>query len=99
MQNIGPWTEEVLNSLEGIERPAANPFLFEKIKYRMEAGRGSAHTYSGARLAGWAVAILLIVAANGFSIANKIQKEKHILHTELYRAIAPEIQTQIIYNY
>ena len=31
--------DDILKSLDGIERAAANPFLFEKIKHRMEARR------------------------------------------------------------
>ncbi|OJW80945.1 MAG: hypothetical protein BGO69_19880 [Bacteroidetes bacterium 46-16] len=93
------WVDGILQSLEGIERPGVNPFLYEKIKYRMDAGDTAGRTYGTRRVVGWAIATLMIIALNGFSIINKIQQEKHILHTEVYNALAPEMQLQTIYNY
>ena len=72
------WVDEVMSSLSGIEKPAANPFLYEKIRHRMAAGSQAAIARRPGPLVGWAIAILLVIAANGFSIINKIKQEKHI---------------------
>lgn len=86
-------------SAKRIERPMGNPFLYEKIKYRMQERGGPAYTFGKTKAIGWALAAVLLLALNGISIMNKIGREKHILHTEAYNAIAPEMQTQTIYNY
>ena len=98
-QHKEQWINEVMASVEGMERPDANPFLYEKIKYRMEQGSNVRHSFNRTSVVGWAAAVVMLLAINGVSIVNKISREKHTLHTEAYNAIAPEMQTQTIYNY
>jgi len=98
-QHKEQWIKEIMASTEGIQPPAANPFLYEKIKYRMEGGRSGTYSFGRARVVGWATAILLLLAVNGVSIVTIITWEKHTLHAAVYDAMANEMQTQVIYNY
>lgn len=56
--------EEILNSLDGIKKPAVNPFLFEKIKLRMEL-RGEEMPKTV--VTKWAIALTMIVMLNLFT--------------------------------
>ena len=99
MKERDQWISEIMNSTEGIQRPDANPFLYEKIKYRMQHGKAVNHLPGKVSLAGWVAAIIILLAVNGLSIAGKIRREKHVLHREAYNSLGAEMMTQTIYNY
>ncbi len=53
--------DDILNSLDHLQRAVANPFLFEKIKSRLESRK----TPAGSKLVvRWALAAAFIVALN-----------------------------------
>jgi len=100
VQDKETWLDEVTGSIEGIQRPDANAFLYEKIKYRMEqGGAGMGYSRRTSNVLGWSVAIVLLLAVNGFSIISKISHEKQAVQTETTDTGLPEMQLETIYNY
>jgi hypothetical protein len=98
-QDKEQWINEVMSSADGLQRPAGNPFLYEKIKYKMERGSAAAPT-AGKKMAwGWAMALLALLAVNGVSIVNKISHEKRAQEAAAISSLVPEISTQTIYSY
>lgn len=98
-QDKEQWINEVMGSAEGLQRPAGNPFLYEKIKYKMERRSEVAPT-AGKKMAwGWAMALVVLLAVNGVSIVNKISHEKRAQETAAINSLVPEMSTQTIYSY
>ena len=93
------WIKEVTESIGGIQRPDANPFLYEKIMYTMRQGGNTAYTHVRNNAIGWAIAVVLLLAVNSFSIVNKISHERRALQAEAMNPVMQEMQTQTIYNY
>jgi hypothetical protein len=52
--------EDILHSLDGIRKATANPYLYEKIKNRLESGR----TPTGSTFLRWALAGVFIITLN-----------------------------------
>lgn len=53
--------DDILNSLNGIEKAVANPFLFEKVKHRMESRR---HPRRAGMTLRWAMLLAAVVILN-----------------------------------
>lgn len=53
--------DDILNSLNGIEKAVANPFLFEKVKHRMESRR---HPRRVGMTLRWAMLLAAVIILN-----------------------------------
>lgn len=98
-QDKEQWIDEVMNSVDGLQRPAGNPFLYEKIKYKMERGSEAAPIAGKKMVWGWAMALAALLAVNGVSIVNKISHEKRAQEAAAISSLVPEMSTQTIYSY
>ncbi|MBS1586442.1 MAG: hypothetical protein JSS82_12945 [Bacteroidetes bacterium] len=99
VQDKEQWINEVMGSTDGIQRPAGNPFLYEKIKYKMERGSETVPV-AGKKMAwGWAMALVALLAVNGVAIVNKIAHEKKAQAAAAINSLVPEMSTQTIYSY
>jgi hypothetical protein len=70
-------SEEVINSLEGIQRAEASPFLFTRIQARMkkEENRPEMVFFRFITRPAFALAFaLLFIAINGYLISNSVNK-------------------------
>ncbi len=61
MKKVPGELDDILNSLDGIEKAAANPFLFEKIKHRMEARRRPQGSRGALK---WAMLLAAVIVLN-----------------------------------
>jgi hypothetical protein len=70
-------SEEVINSLEGIQRAEGSPFLFTRIQARMkkEANRPEMVFFRFITRPAFALAIaLFFIAINGYLVTNSVNK-------------------------
>ncbi len=73
-QNISNRVEEVLNSLDGIQKGDPNPYFFTRLKARLERNEKSLFEKMGVFMARPAVAIsglCLVLALNAFILIQK----------------------------
>ncbi len=86
--------EEILKSLDGIQRSQANPFLFEKIKGRMQSQKSPIASPAFAK---WAIALGLITMLNVFTW---IKTNSDNRETDSLKALASEFGfTNTTYHY
>lgn len=70
-ENIQNEVEKTLQSIEGIKRAGANPFLFTRIKAKMQKDRGWENVISFiSRPAVAFAALLIVMAVNGWTMFN-----------------------------
>jgi hypothetical protein len=88
------WMNEVLGSLDGVERAEADPFLFEKISNRLSIQKQEKQIASRNPVWKMALAFLLILLLNLFTI-------KSILLPKNERGEKPDVYYQLNtgYNY
>ncbi len=87
--------EEILNSLDGIKKPTVNPFLFGKIKLRMES---RSEEMPKTVVTKWAIALTMIVILNLFTWAKL--NTRNIDATDNLGALANEYRfNSVSYQY
>lgn len=62
------WVEDAMNSLEGLKRVEANPFLYGKVQNRL-AGRQNAKGY-GKWMYSFAFALFILIILNVYSFSS-----------------------------
>ena len=84
------WINEVMQSTKGIRPMEANPFLFEKIAFKIDM-KASDVTQEKSFFKSWALAASLIVMINIISFLY-IQKDKPFQQKEMgYAALSKEM--------
>lgn len=64
MADIKDRIEDVLSSIDTIKRVEANPFMYEKVMFRMKNGKASVKEQTAKANWQWALAACVIVAIN-----------------------------------
>jgi hypothetical protein len=92
------WVNEVMGSLEGMERAEGNPFLYGKVMSRLEKREVADVASSGSFLPKWALAGVLVLVLNGMAIVKEIHRGNIARHTDV-NSVPMELDTQTTYNY
>ncbi len=93
------WVAEVLNSMEGMKKAEGNPFLYEKIMYRLQNKDTVQDIPAGALLPKWIIAGLFLLFINSIAFTNEISRHEPEMHNETNMGILSEIGNQTTYNY
>ncbi len=94
MKNKEQWIANVLDSANQIAESKPSPFLFQKIKNKIELQAHLPNTASNQFTYKWAFAFVAIIALNTFALyvnSNKSARQK-IINTI-------ELNNQTVYNY
>ena len=92
------WINEVMESTRGMNPVEANPFLFEKIQFRMEA-RSRETSLTKVFSKGWAIAAVLLLALNIVSFTYMLKDSSQPQKQSGYQALAKEMGLSNMYNY
>jgi len=99
--NKEKWVNEVLASTEGMKKAEANPFLYEKIRYRMQQKGAVQDIPAIVLLSKWIIACLVILAINSIAITTEIRREKDkaLMQKDANVGMLGELGNQTTYNY
>ena len=103
MNDINKRVEDTLNSLDGITRAEANPFIYTRIQARLQRSRGGVERLvSLAGKPAFAFMLLLVVlSTNVFVMLNGSSETTTSSQTQTQFAIADEYhnETSALYDY
>jgi hypothetical protein len=88
--DIGKMVEKALESLDGLERAEPRPFLFTRVKARLERDQRNAWETIGSFLTRPVVAIAglcLILAMNIFILTQKESATSRLMHWIIHRTM------------
>ena len=88
--------EQTLNSLNGIQQAEANPYLFEKIKLKLNAPEEIAFGFRWSLLATCIVVVALNVAAVYSNLTGNTASQPK---EEMYKTLGNELGLNNDYNY
>lgn len=93
------WVNEILQSAEGMKRAEANPFLYEKLMYRMQQKHTVQDIPARVLLPKWILAGVLILVLNGAALVKEINRDRVMNIPEPYTGMLSELGNQTTYNY
>lgn len=94
------WVNEVLNSTEGMKKAEANPFLYEKIMYKLQDREAVQDIPAKVLLPKWVFAAVVVLLLNSLAIVKETNKGKSIRDTDTpAMGMLSEIGNQTTYNY
>lgn len=88
--------EETLNSLNQLKRIEADPYLFEKIKLKLEKND---QPFSRWHKISWGLSFMIIIALNLWCTNRWIKEDKKAQHEATVSMLAQELQLTTSYSY
>jgi hypothetical protein len=92
------WINEVMQSTKGVKPAAANPFLFEKIAFKIEQRKNQALT-DNSFSKGWVVVAVLLVIVNIVSYTYMMKDKPSPQKEMAYAALSKEMGLTSTSNY
>jgi hypothetical protein len=94
------WVNDVLSSTEGMKKADSNPFLYEKIMYRMQDRNTAQDISASVLLPKWILGGVLILALNSVALVKEIHRDKFMTKANnTYAGMLSELGNQTTYNY
>jgi cell division septal protein FtsQ len=96
---ITDWVNEVMKSTDSIKRVASNPFLYEKIMFRMQNTGGVILNKKGFTFPAWSAWVLFFILLN-VSVIYFQQRQKVVEGNKSYSYnLVNEFNQQTTYQY
>ncbi len=94
------WVNEVLSSTEGMKKAEANPFLYEKIIYKLQHRETVQDIPAKVLLPKWILAGVVILLLNSLVLVKEMNRGKNIRNTDTQgMGMLSELGNQTTYNY
>jgi hypothetical protein len=98
--NREKWVNEVLNSTEGMQPAAGNPFLYEKLMYRMQKQTKVRAAYEKRYVPQLIAVAACVLVLNCISVVHFIKNEKKDARMEQGGGgLGQEMNNGTVYNY
>jgi len=90
--------EDILNSMKGRTEVPVNPFLYEKVMFRMQQKETAGERAYSTTIFKWAAVLALLVVINGITIIGNATRQ-HMANSTHQHGDLIELESPSSYNY